>query len=169
MTYEEVAPVLTIQDAIASNSFYENLGPPAFSTRHSIISGDIDAARESYDKASQQEESDVVIVTGEMNVGGQEHFYLETNVTMVHITSFVCWVIFEVWLAVIISLCVFAQVVPMDGGDELCVYSSTQNPTKTQYFVANVTGLPANKVPSRKDVNHQRISCIHTSIRLFVV
>lgn len=53
-----------------------------------------------------------------MKVGGQEHFYLEPNVTLV---------------------------VPTDG-DELVVYSSTQNPTKTQNFVAATTGLPANKV-----------------------
>mmetsp|Transcript_3556 Transcript_3556/g.4461 ORF Transcript_3556/g.4461 Transcript_3556/m.4461 type:complete len:1478 (+) Transcript_3556:68-4501(+) len=110
--YDELKPVLTIQDAIECGSFYEDLGPPAVTTNHSIASGVL---------ASQGEEGDVV-VEGEMKVGGQEHFYLEPNVTMV---------------------------VPVDDGEELVVYSSTQNPTKTQNFVASATGMAANKVVCR--------------------
>lgn len=107
MAYEELPPILSIADAITASSFYIDLAPPAITTKHNITSG----------VAYEKEEGDVV-VEGEMKVGGQEHFYLEPNVTLV---------------------------VPTDG-DELVVYSSTQNPTKTQNFVASTTGLPANRV-----------------------
>lgn len=50
-----------------------------------------------------------------------EHFYLETNCTIV---------------------------LPTDAGC-LEIYSSTQNPTKTQNFCASVCGLPANKVTAK--------------------
>jgi xanthine dehydrogenase/oxidase len=59
-----------------------------------------------------------VVVEGEMRVGGQEHFYLECNA---------------------------ALVVPGEG-DELFIYCSTQNPTKTQNFAARACGVTANKV-----------------------
>jgi xanthine dehydrogenase/oxidase len=108
LTFDELPPVLSIEDAIAASSFYVDLGPPAMTTKHSIHSGKV---------PTELVEGDVV-VEGEMKVGGQEHFYLEPNVTLV---------------------------VPTDG-DELIVYSSTQNPTKTQNFIAATTGVPANKV-----------------------
>jgi xanthine dehydrogenase/oxidase len=111
LEYEELEAVLTIEDAVKCNSFYEDLGPPAITTNHYIYSGE----------PQEAEEGDVV-VEGEMKVGGQEHFYLEPNVTMV---------------------------VPVDGGEELVVYSSTQNPAKTQNFVASATGIAANKVVCR--------------------
>ena len=63
------------------------------------------------------ENSDIVL-EGEMRVGGQEHFYLECNA---------------------------ALVVPGEG-DELFIYCSTQNPTKTQNFAAHACGVQASKV-----------------------
>ena len=63
-----------------------------------------------------------VVVEGEMRVGGQEHFYLEPNATLV---------------------------VPSEGGEELAVYSSTQNPVKTQNFTAAVTGIKAHRIVCR--------------------
>lgn len=51
-------------------------------------------------------------------IGGQEHFYLETNATLA---------------------------VPGEAGS-IEVFSSTQNPTKTQNFCAKVCGVDKNKV-----------------------
>lgn len=61
------------------------------------------------------------IIEGEMQVGGQEHFYLETQ------GSFV---------------------VPGEGS-EYTIYASTQNPTKTQNLVAKCLGVGANQVVVR--------------------
>lgn len=50
-------------------------------------------------------------------MGGQEHFYFETNATLA---------------------------VPHDN--DIILYSSTQNASKTQKIVSNVLGLPMNRV-----------------------
>lgn len=57
-------------------------------------------------------------VQGELEIGGQEHFYLETQI---------------------------ASVMPGEDGAML-VYSSTQHPTEVQKLVASVLGLPMHKV-----------------------
>jgi len=62
------------------------------------------------------------VFTGIARTGGQEHFYLETQ-----------------------ACCVVPK--PEDG--EMEVFSSTQNPTETQAYVAQVTGVAANKIVSR--------------------
>src|SRR5690606_14642377 len=59
--YEEMEPILTIEDAIAKNSF---LGAP-----HQITRGDIEKGLKECD----------FVVTGEMRTGPQEHFYFETQ------------------------------------------------------------------------------------------
>ena len=64
-------------------------------------------------------ESDFV-VEGTVRVGGQEHFYLETN----------C-----------------AIVVPLENGD-LSVVSSTQNPAEVQKYCAKACGIPSSRVVS---------------------
>lgn len=51
-------------------------------------------------------------------IGGQEHFYLETNATLA---------------------------VPGEAGS-MEIFASTQNPTKTQNFCAKVCGVDKNKV-----------------------
>lgn len=53
-------------------------------------------------------------IQGETEIGGQDHFYLETHV---------------------------ALALPVDGG-ALHIYSSTQHPTEVQHVVAHVLGLP---------------------------
>ena len=58
------------------------------------------------------------IIEGELEIGGQEHFYLETQVSSAIPTE--------------------------DGGMQ--VFSSTQNPTEVQHKVAQVLNLPINKV-----------------------
>lgn len=58
------------------------------------------------------------IIEGELEIGGQEHFYLETQVS--------------------------SAVPTEDGGVQ--VYASTQNPTEVQNKVAQVLNLPINKI-----------------------
>jgi xanthine dehydrogenase/oxidase len=53
-----------------------------------------------------------------VRIGGQEHFYLETQASLV---------------------------VPGEN-DEFTVFASTQNPTKTSNFVANALGVGKHKV-----------------------
>ncbi|GLQ74149.1 xanthine dehydrogenase molybdopterin binding subunit [Vibrio penaeicida] len=58
------------------------------------------------------------VLEGSLHVGGQEHFYLETQIATVMPTE--------------------------DGG--MIVHSSTQNPTEIQKLVAGVLGIPMHKV-----------------------
>lgn len=97
--YEELPSVITIQDAIREKSFILPV--------HSIIDGDVDKALAEAD----------IVLEGEMNMGGQEQFYFETN----------------------ISLCT-----PYEGG--LKVIASTQAAAKTQSLVARVLGISDNRV-----------------------
>ncbi|KAK3057727.1 hypothetical protein LTS18_011476, partial [Coniosporium uncinatum] len=62
------------------------------------------------------------VFSGISRMGGQEHFYLETN-------ACVC--------------------VPKPEDGEMEIYSSTQNPSETQTYVAQVTGVAANKIVSK--------------------
>lgn len=58
-------------------------------------------------------------IVGEMRIGAQEHFYLETQASLV---------------------------IPKPEDDEIEVWASTQNPTETQHLVASVLGVASNKV-----------------------
>eukprot|EP01133_Synstelium_polycarpum_P007377 gene7377-8596_t len=98
--YEDLPVITTIDDAIAKSSF--------FPIHHVIIDGDVE-------KSLAESEH---VIQGELRVGGQEHFYLETNASLI---------------------------IPGEG-DEFTIYSSTQNPTKSQYIVAAILGVPANQV-----------------------
>lgn len=80
--YEELPAILSIRDAIKFNSFHPN-------TRRCLVKGDVDSCFQSCDQ----------IIEGEVQIGGQEHFYLEPN------SSFV-WTV--------------------DGGNEVHMISSTQ-------------------------------------------
>ena len=93
----------TSQEAIAADSFYE----PEFA----VTKGSVEEGFESADH----------IVSGEVHVGGQEHFYLETQASIV---------------------------VPKEGG-EMEIFTSTQNAHMTQIAVAMVTGVPANRIAVR--------------------
>ncbi|KAF5201436.1 Xanthine dehydrogenase, partial [Thalictrum thalictroides] len=102
--YEELPAVLSIQDALRSNSFHPN-------TERCMAKGDVE-------HCFQSGELDRVL-EGEVHVGGQEHFYLETNSSMV-------------WT--------------MDGGNEVHMISSTQAPQKHQKYASHVLGLPMSKI-----------------------
>jgi xanthine dehydrogenase/oxidase len=62
------------------------------------------------------------VFEGVARMGGQEHFYLETHASII---------------------------VPKLEDGEVEVFASTQNPTETQTIVAQVTGVPANRVVVR--------------------
>eukprot|EP00656_Telonema_subtile_P047301 TRINITY_DN5423_c0_g2_i1.p1 TRINITY_DN5423_c0_g2~~TRINITY_DN5423_c0_g2_i1.p1 ORF type:complete len:645 (+),score=177.75 TRINITY_DN5423_c0_g2_i1:576-2510(+) len=96
--------LLSIEDAIAAQSFLEP------------VEGKVIQCGEPIDDALSGCEH---VVEGEMKLAGQEHFYLETQASLV---------------------------IPHEGCREFEVISSTQNPTKTQMVVAHALGLPASRV-----------------------
>jgi xanthine dehydrogenase large subunit len=98
---EEEAPMLTIDQALAANSRFEE-GPRIYGK------GDIKTALA---KAT-------TCLTGRIEIGGQEHFYLEGQA---------------------------ALALPGENGDML-VHSSTQHPTEIQHKVAEAIGLPMHAV-----------------------
>ncbi|KAI9759992.1 MAG: hypothetical protein M4579_001929 [Chaenotheca gracillima] len=102
--YEELPAILTIEEAIEKDSFYDHF--------RYIKRGNVDDLFEGADH----------VFSGVSRLGGQEHFYLETNACVV---------------------------VPKPEDGEMEVFSSTQNPTETQTFIAQVCDVPANKVVTR--------------------
>lgn len=109
--------VMSIENAIEANSFYE-------STRHKVTRGDVaflEKIRNQVDTEGAMV-GDIVKVSGTFHSGAQEHFYLETNSTLV---------------------------VPSESDTNLTIYCSTQAADKTQKFCASSTGTPAAKVVCR--------------------
>ncbi|KAI4386257.1 hypothetical protein MLD38_004203 [Melastoma candidum] len=102
--YEELPAVLSIKDALEANSFHPN-------SEKLLRKGDVDLCFQSG--------SCYKVIEGEVQVGGQEHFYLEPQ-------SSVVWTV--------------------DGGNEVHMVSSTQAPQKHQKYVSHVLGLPMSKV-----------------------
>ena len=100
VVYEPLEAILGARDAIAKESFHTH--------PHVIKRGDFDAA---YAKAAHRLE-------GELDIGGQEHFYLE------------------------------AQAAWAEAGEdgEVFVSSSTQHPTEVQAIVGHVLHIPRNKI-----------------------
>lgn len=101
--YEALPACLSIQQAIMQDQFHQ--------PRVQIVRGDVDAAL-----------SDApVCLHGELQIGGQDHFYLETQASWVQI----------------------------DSEGVVQIVASTQHPTETQIIVARVLGLPAHRVVCR--------------------
>jgi len=98
--YEKLPVILTIDDAIRAESFHS--GP--FRIRRGEPSSAIAESPHS--------------LTGELRIGGQEHFYLETQ-------------------------CAIAR---LDTSGGVIVDSSTQHPAETQEVVARVLGIARNRV-----------------------
>ncbi|KAJ1026109.1 hypothetical protein NDA18_003768 [Ustilago nuda] len=103
--YEDLPHILTIDEAIVAESF--------FKPRPVIHRGD------SSDESWSQHDH---VLEGETRMGGQEHFYLETNAGLV---------------------------IPGKEDSEIEVISSTQNPSETQVFCASILGIPNNRVVTR--------------------
>lgn len=100
--YELLTPIiLTIDDAIQHESFL----------------GDEQRLRHGDPQKALAEAEHTL--TGTLLVGGQEHFYLETNCCMA---------------------------IPSTDDQELTLYSSTQNPSKTQELAALALGIDASHV-----------------------
>nr|DAA64423.1 TPA_inf: aldehyde oxidase 1 [Otolemur garnettii] len=102
IVYQDLEPlILTIEEAIQHNSFFE--------PERKLEYGNVDEAFKVVDQ----------ILEGEMHVGGQEHFYMETQSMLA---------------------------VPKGEDREMDVYVSTQFPKYIQDMVASALKLPANKV-----------------------
>ncbi|XP_035427453.1 aldehyde oxidase isoform X1 [Cygnus atratus] len=100
--YEALEPViLTIEEAIKHDSFF---GP-----RRKLEQGNVDQAFETVDG----------ILEGEVRVGGQEHFYMETQSVLA---------------------------IPRGEDKEMDVFVSTQHPAFIQEMVAASLGVPANRI-----------------------
>ncbi|KAI0218685.1 hypothetical protein L0F63_004443 [Massospora cicadina] len=103
--YKPLDFVLTIDDAIRANSFYE--------FERQLARGTLDEDAFSRDG--------IVEVSGECHVGGQEHFYLETQGCLV---------------------------IPRENG-ELEVFTSSQNLAEAQTEIARALRIPANRITVR--------------------
>ncbi|HEX6149146.1 xanthine dehydrogenase molybdopterin binding subunit [Nocardioides sp.] len=98
--YEPLRAVLGLREAIAAGSFQG--GQPT------VVRGDIEAGLA----------GSAHVFSGETDMAGQEHFYLETHASLAHV----------------------------DESGQVFLQSSTQHPSETQEIVAHVLGVPSNEV-----------------------
>ncbi|MEM1301443.1 MAG: xanthine dehydrogenase molybdopterin binding subunit [Pseudomonadota bacterium] len=101
ITYAEEPPILTVDEALAANSRFED-GPRVYGK------GDVEAALANAPHRLE----------GTLELGGQEHFYLEGQ---------------------------SALALPQDNGD-MVVHASTQHPSEIQHKVAEGLGVPFHAV-----------------------
>ncbi|XP_020797493.1 aldehyde oxidase 5 [Boleophthalmus pectinirostris] len=102
VTYEDLQPViLTIQDAIKHDSYFE--------PKRKIERGDVDTAMGTAEH----------ILESEIYMGGQEHFYMETQGLVA---------------------------VPRGESDEMDLYVGTQHAALTQELVSQALGVSSNKI-----------------------
>lgn len=93
--------IITIEEAIKHQSY--------FPITKKIIKGNVEEAFAKCD----------YVISGEHRIGGQNHFYLETQASIA---------------------------IPGREDDEMEIISSTQNPTETQHLTAHVLGISSNRV-----------------------
>ncbi|NWX99683.1 AOXB oxidase, partial [Nothoprocta ornata] len=101
IAYEDLEPILSIKDAVEHNSY--------ITEERKLEKGDLKKGFKSADK----------IIEGELHIGGQEHFYLETNSVLV---------------------------IPRLEDKEMDVYVATQHATDVQKLVASALNLQSNKI-----------------------
>jgi xanthine dehydrogenase large subunit len=101
VSYDEETPILTIEQALAADSRFEE-GPRVYAK------GDVEAGLSAGTHR----------IDGSMEIGGQEHFYLEGHA---------------------------ALALPQEGG-EMVVHASSQHPTEIQHKVADALGMSMNAV-----------------------
>jgi xanthine dehydrogenase/oxidase len=104
VVYEELPAIFTIEEAIQNESYFNHF--------RYIKKGDTEKAFAEADH----------VFTGIAHMGGQEHFYLETQACLA---------------------------VPKPENGEMEIFSSTQNPAETQAYVSKVVGVAANKIVAR--------------------
>ncbi|KAK7520257.1 molybdopterin binding aldehyde oxidase/xanthine dehydrogenase [Phyllosticta citriasiana] len=109
IVYEDLPAILTIDEAIEAGSMYEHENQLR---KGAAVAGNMDEAFAKCDR----------IFTGVTRVGGQDHFYLETNA---------------------------ALAIPSKEDGSMEVWSSTQNTMETQEFVSQVLGVPSNRINVR--------------------
>jgi xanthine dehydrogenase large subunit len=97
--YEPLEAIVSLREAVRLESFQGNL--------QVLQRGDVSLL-----------ESAVHVFSGEFEIGGQEHFYLETH----------------------------ASLASIDESGQVFVQCSTQHPTETQEIIAHVLGLPSHAV-----------------------
>ncbi|KAF2258606.1 xanthine dehydrogenase/oxidase [Lojkania enalia] len=102
--YEELPAIFTIEEAIEKESYFNHF--------RYIKNGNTEKAFAEAD----------YVFEGIARMGGQEHFYLETQACL-------------------------AVPKPEDG--EMEIFSSTQNPAETQAYISKVVGVAANKIVTR--------------------
>jgi xanthine dehydrogenase large subunit len=100
VTYEPLPAILRLDDAVEAESY---LAGPIRLARGDVAAGLAASA---------------ATVVGEVRIGGQEHFYLETQAAL-------AW---------------------CDETGGIALHSSTQHPSETQEVVARVLGVPRNRV-----------------------
>ena len=98
--YAPSAAIITLREAIAAEAFQG--GQP------SLVRGDVERGLD----------RSVRVFAGELDIAGQEHFYLETH----------------------------ASLALVDESGQVFVQSSTQHPSETQAIVGQVLGVPSNAV-----------------------
>ncbi|XP_070711719.1 aldehyde oxidase 6 [Pempheris klunzingeri] len=102
ISYEDLPePLFTVEDAIEKSSFFE--------PQRIIERGNVTEAFKTVDQVHE----------GQIRIGGQEHFYMETQSMLV---------------------------VPVGEETEFNAYVSTQWPTLTQEVIAETLGIPSNRV-----------------------
>ncbi|KAG1715086.1 Xanthine dehydrogenase [Nymphon striatum] len=101
ISYDKQTPILSIEDALAADSRFED-GPRIYEK------GDAETAIAAAPHR----------ISGQIEMGGQEHFYLEGQASLA---------------------------LPQEGGD-MVVHCSTQHPTEIQHKVADAIGKPMHAV-----------------------
>ncbi|XP_071977273.1 aldehyde oxidase 1-like isoform X2 [Engystomops pustulosus] len=102
ISYKDKEPlIITVEDSIEHNSFFQ--------PSKQILHGNVEEAFKNADQ----------ILEGEVHIGGQEQFYMETNSVLV---------------------------VPKKEDNELDVYISTQDPSSAQFAVASILDVPSNRI-----------------------
>ncbi|XP_063147934.1 aldehyde oxidase isoform X3 [Candoia aspera] len=99
--YQDLEVILTIEEAIKHKSF--------LSKDKKLERGDVEKAFQTVDKT----------IEGEVHIGGQEHFYLETN---------------------------SVRVIPNKEDNTMDIYVSTQDAALVQEFVASVLDVQSNEI-----------------------
>ncbi len=100
VTYHDLPALLTVDDALAARSFVL--------PSKTLVQGEPGAA---IARAPHR-------LSGRLDLGGQDHFYLEGQIAMA---------------------------LPQEGG-ELKIYSSTQHPTEVSHMVSRVLALPCHRI-----------------------
>ncbi|KAJ3223048.1 hypothetical protein HK099_001575 [Clydaea vesicula] len=114
VTYEKLPTIFTIEEAIDKKSF--------FPYPRELANGNFSSMKSAKKNDDRPLSLATKFVSGKIRMSAQEHFYLETNVSLV---------------------------VPKKEDGEIEVFASSQHPSECQHLVAHVLGVLSNKVTVR--------------------